>query len=103
MWRDELRRLIEAIPDGEVDQGIGELEAGKARLYTRLLKPAEEEDRRAAASADPYNLTVYDVGPMIGLKPKTCYNHRQELGGKRIGSRVRFSKRGVERYLAARR
>jgi hypothetical protein len=103
LWRDELRRAIEAIPDGEVDQGIGELEAGKARLYTRLLKPADDGDHRAADSADPYNLTVKDVAEMIGLKPGTCYNHRRALGGKKIGGAVRFSRRGVERYLAARR
>jgi excisionase family DNA binding protein len=102
MWSDELRRLIEAIPATEIDQGIGELEAGKARLYTRLLKPAEDGDHRVSGP-ELYNLTVYEVAQMVGLKPKTCYNHRQELGGKKIGASVRFSRRAVERYLAARR
>ena len=100
MWRERLRELVASVPPDDLDAAIGELEAGKARLYARLLangRPSEE------VVSDPYNLTAEVVAEELGLTPKWCYSHRRELGGKRIGGCVRFSRRGLQRYLAARR
>jgi len=49
-------------------------------------------------------LTAAQVAPLLGVSDRWCYDHAEQLGGKRLSRRcMRFSEVAVRRYLERRR
>lgn len=100
-WREELRALVEARPDSELPDVIGELARANAVAIQRLQRRNENGDR-PAPGPQKY-LTAREVHERYGVSTKWAYAHERELGAERFGRSVRFPEKKVRRYLEAHR
>ena len=106
-WRETLDRLPDAVPPSEIEAAIGELERAKVGLFARLLRDGAGEPRapeRPEPGPDRL-LRAEEAAQRLGCSPRWVYDNARELPfTRRIGRRaVRFSERGLERYIAGRR
>ncbi|MBZ5679577.1 MAG: helix-turn-helix domain-containing protein [Acidobacteriia bacterium] len=44
-------------------------------------------------------LTAGEVGDLLKMSARFVHDHRKEMGGVRVGGRLRFRRVGVEKYL----
>jgi predicted DNA-binding transcriptional regulator AlpA len=94
--RIDVEQLI-AVTHADIPGVLGQLEAVRAQLWSRLRTPEPE-----AVSKDE-TLTADAAAIMIGVSKDWLYRHtklpfRIEVGPKQ----TRYSRRGIERWLAAR-
>ena len=99
-WRSALRALVERVPRDEIPDLIGELARAKALVETRLRAPAPTT---GATSDGDAILNVQEVADHIGMSSKWVYNHADELGGFKVGSALKFSARGIRKYITTQR
>ena len=98
-WRDDLRRVADAVPPDQVSDAIGELEALKSRLWARLLIPIA-----APTNHDPANryLRPREVAELLGVNTRWVYRHSRELGGVQLSDRtLRFPITNVHAFAEA--
>ena len=94
-WRADLRQLVTGIHDEELHDFVGELARADSIARARLAPHSPESPPR---EPDHY-LSAEDVAECLGMSPKFVYANRDQLGGVRLGTSVRFSRRAVDRYL----
>ncbi len=109
-WRESIRAIQEAIPPDEMAEAIGELEAAKAQLYTRLVNgrasSEEQATRQQTKATEPDQLlTVEEAAKLLGVTPRWLYDKANSLPfTRRLGARtLRFSEQGIQRYIAKKR
>jgi excisionase family DNA binding protein len=109
-WRQSIRAIAEAIPPDEMADAIGELEAAKAQLYARLLNgrassEAQSTGQHAKGTEPDRLLTVEEAAVLLGVTPRWLYRNADSLPfTRRLGARtLRFSEKGIQRYIANRR
>ncbi len=93
--------------DDEIAAAIGLLEVTKAKLYARLTANGRQEappTTRNETAPDKL-LTVNGAAGVLGVTRRWLYDHADQLPfTRRIGARtLRFSERGLNRYMATRR
>jgi len=95
-WQADLRQVVTGVPDEELHDLVAELaradSIARARLIPRVPATASRE-------MDTY-LSAEDVAKCLGMSPKFVYANRDRLGGVKLGTSIRFSRRAVDRYLA---
>ena len=100
-FQEALRRAEEAVGSLGTEalaEALGGAESLKARLWTRLYSEAaprpKDEDRL---------LDVKEAAGRLAVSPDTLYRRARELPFTvRIGGNVRFSVRGIARFLETR-
>lgn len=99
----QLNRLAEELPPGEAPGFIGALEAVKARALARLLSPPLAGNGPPESSTQDRLLTVEEAARKLGMSEDWCYRQAKRLPfAVRIGRQLRFSERGIERYIRGR-
>lgn len=75
-----------------------------AAVAEEVLRDLEALSDAPLTGRDTYNLTVFQVAPVMGVKPQWLYRHWQMLGfGHKHSPRMlRFSEDGLHRWLARR-
>ncbi len=96
-WRADLRQLVTGVADEELHDLVGELARANSVVRARLLP--QRSSAPAHREPDTY-LSAEDVAECLGMSPKFVYANRDQLGGVKLGTAVRFSQRAVDRYLA---
>jgi hypothetical protein len=98
MTLDDLRRAVELLPEGSAVTLPREvLRAALGDGGTTVPVGSTPTD---GAPADEW-LTAEQIAERFNLSPRWCYDHRKEIGGKKLSRRcTRFSLRAVEKYLA---
>jgi predicted transcriptional regulator len=97
-WRDDLRRLTEAIPAEEVADAIAECERAKALLWQRL----QSSGPNGEAESLRY-LKAEDVAELLDVDKTWVYRHRDQLGGVSLDGVVRFPEASLRRLPDRRR
>ena len=105
MWRETLKQIVDQTPDERLTDLAGELARAQAIVSVRLSgigAQAPDAGNVPAGNVDDY-LTAKQVAERLNVSVKFCYQHRSELGGRKVGGSVRFPERGIQRYLAGRK
>ncbi len=98
----QLQEAAETLSPQEAPGFIGALESLKARAWARLMGSAPAGGSREASEGDRL-LSVEEAAQMLGLSRDYLYRHAKALPFTvRLGSRLRFSERGIERYIQKR-
>lgn len=93
----ELDRLVAAVSPEELPALVGQLEAAKAVAWARMMRapPAEQK----GTPLPERNLSAAETASRLGVSKEWVYRHAQMLPfAVRIGRRVLFSERGLERW-----
>jgi hypothetical protein len=96
---DELRRAAELLPPG------ASLTLPRDALLAALAADVAPDPAASHTSAtEPETwLTADECAAIMHVSARWCYDHLQQIGGKRLSRRcVRFSSRAVARYMARR-
>ena len=93
------RQLFDDLPadPAVVMSFAAELYRGRLELELRL---AEQSQPKPDGDGRAYTLKVGDVMGRLNVSRGWVYDHREDLGGKKIGGHVRFSDNGLARYVA---
>jgi excisionase family DNA binding protein len=99
--RGRLSRIVEECPADALPDLLGELARAQAvatlRLQDNGTPPAPPSDKLGR------HLTADELAKRLGVSPKWCYDHADELGAVRLSGRaVRFPEKAVRRYISAR-
>ncbi len=99
MTREDLERLIAQAPPEDLPRLAGDFEAARAAAWGRMLAP-----RPTAANAGPdQNLSVEEAAGRLGVSKDYLYRHAERLPFTvRIGRKLLFSARGLEKWNAQR-
>jgi predicted DNA-binding transcriptional regulator AlpA len=98
--RDELLSILQLahdLPPAQLPQFLGELETIRITALSRLTSqaPALEPDTLVDAET---------ASKRLGMSTAYLFRHADALAfARRIGRSVRFSSRGIDRYIAQRR
>ena len=95
---------LKRIPRECIPEALGELERARMVLWVRLTvpRPAEgKEDPREGI--DERLLTAQEVAERLQASRHWVYRHAGKLGGIKAGGKMRFTREGLERYLARNR
>lgn len=85
---------IRAADAHELPAIVGELEALKAVAWSRMIAPPRERDEGA-----DLNVSADEAARRLGLSKDYLYRHADELPFTvKIGRRVLFSARGLEKW-----
>ena len=73
-----------------------------AAVAEEVLRDLEALGDAPLTGPETYNLTVFQVAPIMGVRPQWLYRHWQTLGfGHKHGRRMlRFSEAGLHRWLS---
>lgn len=98
MTLDELRRAVDLLP---AESTITlKVETLRAALSSIPSGPVLETSHEAP---EERWLTATEVAAMLNVSPRWCYDHKKDLGAKRLSRRcTRFAASAVERRLARR-
>ncbi len=99
---DTLARALEAIPPEELPLLIGELARLQAEASVRLTSGAANRRRDRTPEAPDVLLGVEEAARRLGSSPDYLYRSKDLPFRERIGRRVRFSAKGIERYIRQR-
>lgn len=92
----ELERLIRETAADELPALVGELEAAKVRAWSRLILPEPSSGRQPHVDQ---NICVKDAARRLGVSKEWLYRNARSLPfAVRIGRRVLFSERGLDRW-----
>ena len=95
---------LERVRDPEIPRTLGALEEVRATLWARLTAPIRREtDEGPEIANDARLLTARELSERLGMSRRWVYRNRKKLGGKKLGTNVRFTEGGLKRYLAERR
>jgi hypothetical protein len=92
---DRIESIATLLPDdGAITIPIRDLRNWIAEDVSHALPAAV-----AAREAENW-LTADECGERLRVSPRWCYDHKKELGGKKMSRRcVRFSEEAVMRYM----
>jgi hypothetical protein len=98
--RTDIQSVLEAVQQmapGDLPEVIGELESVKAAAWARLTAP-----QAAEATPGPDELLgIAEAARRLGRSTDYLYRHARTYPfARRDGRAVRFSARGIERYIA---
>ena len=94
----ELRAIVEGATCEALPGLIGELEAAKAAAWHRMILDSGASHEGSVRAQDQ-NLSVKEAARRLSVSPRYLYSHADEYPfTRRIGRRVLFSKRGLERW-----
>ena len=86
---------------------LGEIEAIRAVLWTRLQRPVSQpaEPAEEVSAGDPNLLNPKEASRLMGVTVRWLYRHHRDLPFARKLSRktLRFSEPGLRRWLSARK
>lgn len=110
---DRLKRLawlvadpdqLEAITIEDIPELLGVLESVRVRLEKRFMALSPPTVEQELAGEPDRLLTATEVAERLSVEPRWLYDHFDQLPfGKRLSDRtLRFSQRGLERWLAMR-
>lgn len=92
-----LDAAIETAEPGERASLVVAISARLARLGAGLVQtPA----LAVARDGPDRNLGIKETAELLGVSVQYCYRHADELGGIRIGRRLVFPARGLDRRIA---
>jgi len=97
--------LVNDLPPEAVPTLLCQLAALQSALAARLLTtPSGNRQPLNAPEHGDRLLTVEEVGPLMGVTPRWLYRHAKRLPfTKRLSRKaLRFSEKGLRRWLAAR-
>lgn len=99
----ELKQAITELSPAEIPHVLAELEELRAATWARLLVAAANgQDHPGVKKADEL-VDVQEAAHRLQVSPDYLYRHSKQLPFTvRIGRRVRFSARGIERYIERR-
>lgn len=102
-WREELRAIVEHVPRDEVPDLIGELAREQAILTARPERhPAPPAPPSGGGKRDRL-LDVGEAAERLSVTERWLYDHKDlPFRLKLPGGLVRFSERGLERWLSTR-
>ena len=98
----ELKEEIGELAPEQIPAVLGELEELKAAAWVQLLTP---NGRNPSGIQPPDELVnAREAARRLGLSLDYVYRHAQQLPFTvRVGRQLRFSSRGIERYIERRR
>lgn len=99
---DDLESFCDEIEPGEIPDALGRIERCRAALWTRMLtagQAAKGTDREPDRL-----LTAEEAAEVMRVSPDYLYRHADELPFtvRPTPGTLRFSERGIARYLRAR-
>ncbi len=101
-----LEKAIMQAPLHEVPRHLGELERLKASLWARMMSPLAAHDGLSGTTRPTGGdqlLTVEEAAEKLGVSRDWLYRHSKKLAFTvRLGRHLRFSARGIERYIRQR-
>ena len=100
-WRPRLRAILDSISEEEAPDLIAELARKQFLLQGKITRRDFRERPVGGSSADRC-LTAAEVAELWGMSEKWVYIHREELGGVKLGSSVRFPEKALRKYLNSR-
>jgi hypothetical protein len=94
----DLRRALELLPSGS------SLTMPRDELLAAIATETPAPPPRAPDPEEPEKwLTADECAALLHVSARWCYDHRVQLGGRKLSRRcVRFSSRAVDRYLRRR-
>jgi excisionase family DNA binding protein len=96
-------RLVEAMPPEVARALLLQLAPLTEALRLRALSPPASVNGQPEAPAEDRLLTVEEAAQKLGLSRDWCYRQAKRLPfAVRIGRQLRFSERGIERYIRQR-
>ena len=101
-WREDLRAIIEHVPQDELLDLVGELVRGQAIVQQQLASPPPAR-AEAPARQESRLLKPSRVAKRLDVSPRWVYEHADELGAVKLGGALRIPERRLESYLKARR
>jgi excisionase family DNA binding protein len=99
MSSDPLAALDAAIANAEPAERAGLVVQLAARLAALGAALSEAAPAPMTAEADR-NLSIAEAAKRLGVSVRYLYNHAEELPAVRIGRRLLFSARGLDRLVA---
>jgi predicted DNA-binding transcriptional regulator AlpA len=98
----ELSRLVAETSPEELPTLVGQLEAAKAVAWARMMRPSPAEQH--GTPLPERNLSATETARRLGVSKEWVYRNAQTLPfAVKIGRRVLFSERGLERWNRQRR
>lgn len=103
--RTALKAFVECRDTVEIAEAIGLLEEFKARLLVKSVVAELGAEPSESTHAEDQLLTVEEAAQVLGQTAKWVYRHADGLPFTRRLSRrnLRFSKLGLQKYLARKR
>ena len=96
----ELERVLAALSPEEIPRLVGDLEKLQAIAYARLTAAAVNDQPRPAGAAHDELLDIEEAAHRLSLSTDWLYRRAKELPFTvRLGRGLRFSARGIERYI----
>jgi len=100
---EALDRAIADMPAAKLPALVAALSARVAAATSRLLEALPLSESTGLAKAFEENLPVEEAARRLGMSKDWLYRHAEELPfANRIGRRLLFSARGLERWLRQR-
>lgn len=101
---DALRELVAGAAQGDLPDLAGELARLLGAVLARTAAPVAPGAPRPAAEGSDVLLGVDEAAVRLGVAPSWLYRHAKALPfARKLGHRtLRFSARGVERWLRTR-
>ncbi len=98
---ESVERLIAEAPASELPALLGELARLHSLALARLASASNGAGRTNGHQADTL-LTAEEAAERLGVSPDFLYRTKDLPFRVRVGRRVRFSARGIERYIRQR-
>lgn len=103
MTQVDLVALVADCPQEDLARLIGALESAGVLAWARFLQPPENTRSRGSSEEAERNLSAGEAAGRLGMSRDWLYKNASRLPfSVRIGRRVLFSARGLERWLKAR-
>ena len=100
-WRDDLRRITEAVPDDDLPDLIGELHRAAALAGQRMRENGQPSAPQSNGPALDGLLTAEEVADRLETSTRWVRRHRERLGGRKLDGLLRFPQSAVQRYIDA--
>ena len=101
-----LEQAIAEVSPREAPRLLGDLERLKASLWARTMSPLATHDGLSGTTRPTGGdqlLTVEEAAEKLGVSRDWLYRHSKKLAFTvRLGRHLRFSARGIERYIRQR-
>ena len=102
-WREELRAIVEHVPRDDVPDLIGELARAQAILTACSSHPPALPASPSGSGKRDRLLDVNEAAQRLSVNVRWLYDHKDlPFRLKLPGGLVRFSERGLERWISTR-
>ena len=102
-WREELRAIVDSVPQDELPDLIGGLAREQAILTARPGRPLTPAAPNSGGGKRDRLLNVGEAAECLSVTERWLYDHKDlPFRLKLPGGLVRFSERGLERWISTR-